>query len=85
MLSIRREHAMHDLGVDLVGIVRHARGLVEVARPLVRAHAHHRPLDLVVIASVALADVRLAHRVPHLLGLDQHTVHVEDDRVDHSA
>ena len=32
-----------------------------------------------------LAHVLLAHLVPHLLGVDDHAVQVEDDRVDHSA
>ena len=67
------------------GVSRDAGRLVQVPRPLGRAHAHHRALDLRVVAAAALADVRLAHRVPDFLGLDQHAVHVEDDGVDHRA
>ena len=62
-----------------------SRRLVQVPRPLARAHAHHRALDLVVVAPAVLADIALADRVPDLLGLDQHAVHVEDDSVDHSG
>ena len=50
-------------------LVGHAGDVVEVLRPLGRAHAHHRPLHLVVVAAAALAHVRLAHLVPDLLGL----------------
>ena len=32
-----------------------------------------------------LARVFLAHLVPHLLGVDEHAVEVEDDRFGHSA
>ena len=75
----------HDLGVDRVGLVRDAGAVVEVPRPFAGAHAHHRPLHLGVVAAAALAHVRLAHRVPDLLRVQQHAVEVEDRGVDHSA
>src|SRR5205814_9647414 len=78
---VRGEHPPDDLGVDLVRLVRDIGRLVQVARPLARAHAHHRPLHLVVVAAAALAHESLAHLVPDLLRLDEHAVEVEDDGV----
>ena len=49
------------------------------ARPLGRAHAHHRRLRALVPAAAALADELLAHVVPDLLGVDDHAVEIEDD------
>jgi hypothetical protein len=66
-------------------LVGHAQLVVDEARPLDRAHPHHRPLRLGVVAAAALADVGLAHLVPELLRLDDHAVEVEDDGLDHSA
>ena len=43
---IALEHAPHDLGVDLVRLLRQPELVVHVARPLGRAHSHHRPLRL---------------------------------------
>ena len=37
------------------------------------------------VRPAGLARVALAHLVPHLLGVDDHAVQVEDDRVDQSA
>ena len=56
---------------------------MHVARPLGRAHAHHGPLRPGVPAPAALVRQVLAHVVPHLLGVDQQAVHIEDDRRDH--
>ncbi len=80
-VPVAREHAPHDLCGDLVGLIRDAEVLVEVPGPLGRAHAHHRPLRLVVVAAAALADEGLANLVPDLLALDQDAVQVEDDRL----
>ena len=81
-LPVAREHAAHHLGGDLVGLVGHAELLVQVARPFVRAHAHHRALCLLVVAAAALEHERSAHLVPDLLRLDEHAVQVEHDRLD---
>ena len=82
--TVGREHAAHDLFVDPLRLGRDAGDVVQVARPLDRAHSHQRPLDLCVPAAAALAHVRAPHLVPNLLGLDQHSVQVEDDPLDHS-
>src|SRR5262249_29019125 len=44
-----------------------------------RAHAHHVCLGARVPASTAFACEGLAHVVPHVLGVDEHAVEVEDD------
>jgi flavin reductase (DIM6/NTAB) family NADH-FMN oxidoreductase RutF len=77
-----RTIAEHDVVVDPLRLVRNAGLVVQEARPFGRAHAHHRALHLGVVAAAALDDVAPAHLVPHLLRLDEHAVHVEDDRVD---
>ncbi len=46
--------------------------------------AQYVPLRLLVPAPAALADELLARPVPDLLGVDQDSVEVEDDGVDHS-
>jgi len=66
--------------VDLVRVVRNSGLLVEEPRPFGRAHAHHRPLHVLVVSAAPFAHVALAHRIPDLLGLEQHAVEVEDDR-----
>jgi hypothetical protein len=73
------EHPLDDFAVDRVRVVRHACVVMQVPRPLGRAHSHHRPLHRLVIPAAALAHVALAHRVPDLLRLEQHSVEVEDD------
>ena len=55
-LAVAGEHAPHDLVVDLGRRLGEAELLVHVARPLRRAHAHHRRLRAVVPAAAALAD-----------------------------
>jgi hypothetical protein len=67
VIAIGGEHAPHDLVVDCLRLVGNARPLVQIARPLGRAHAHQRALHVLVVAAAALADVRLAHLVPDLL------------------
>src|SRR5581483_11718683 len=61
-----------------------ADAVVHVHRPLFGAHSHHVALRAGMPASAALMCKLLAHVVPHLLGVDQHAVHVEDDRPNHS-
>src|SRR6185437_10077678 len=85
VLPVGAEHATHDLRVDRLRLVGHARALVQEARPLGRAHAHHRALHFSVVAAPALADVPFAHLVPDLLRLHQHAVEVEDDRLDRQS
>ena len=85
VLAVAGPHQLDDVGVDLGRRSRvDAELLVDEARPLRRAHAHHRPLRLGVVAAAPLADVPLAHVVPDLLALDEHAVEVEDDRLDDS-
>src|SRR6185437_6424898 len=80
---IALEHALDDDAVDLLGRLGEADALVHVPRPLRRAHAHHVPLRARVPAAAALLRERLPHVVPHLLGVDQDAVEVEDDSADH--
>ena len=61
-LAVPRLHAPHDLVGDLLRLLGHAELVVHVPRPLERAHPHHRPLRLVVVAAAALA--RAAPRAP---------------------
>jgi hypothetical protein len=57
---------------------------VHVARPLLRAHPHHVALRLLVPAAAAFPGKLLPYLVPNLLGVEQETVHVEDDSLDHA-
>ena len=79
------EHPLDHDPVDLLRRLGEADPVVHVARPLGRAHPHHVPLRAVVPAPASLPGELLAHLVPHLLGVDEHPVHVEDDRLGHSA
>ena len=83
--SVAVEHAAHDFVVDLLRRLGQTELLVHVPRPFTRAHAHHRPLCLGRVAPAPVGDEPLAHLVPHLFGVDDHAVHVEYDRLDHSA
>ena len=83
MLAVEVAHPADHLIVDLLRGLRQAELVVQVPRPLVGAHSHHVPLRLLVPAPAALADELLARRVPDLLGVDQDSVEVEDDGVDH--
>ena len=83
MLRVAGLHPAHDLVVDLVGGLWQPDDVVHVTRPLGRAHAHHVRLRLRVPAPAALARELLAYVVPHVLGVDEHPVEVEDDGLDH--
>ena len=82
-LAIPLLHASDYLGSDLLRRLGHPDVLVHVSRPLRRAHPHHRPLRPAVVSPAALACQPLAYVVPHLLGLDQDPVEIEDHRFDH--
>ena len=82
MLAVAGGHQLDDVGVDLFGRNVDAELVVDVPRPLRRAHAHHRPLCLVVVAAAVLADVALADLVPDRLAVDDDAVEVEDDGFD---
>ena len=82
MLVVARGHQLDDVGVDLIGRLVDAQLVVDVLRPLGRAHAHHRSLRLVVVASSVLSDVPLADFVPDRLAVDDDTVEIEDDGFD---
>ncbi len=82
---VAREHPTNDLGVDHLGRLAEPDGLVEVPRPLARAHAHHRLLGLRRVPAAPLVGQLLAHLVPQVLGVDEHAVHVEDDGFDRSG
>ena len=71
VLAVEVAHPADDLLVDLLRRLRQAELVVQVPRPLVRAHSHHVPLGMLVPAPAALADELLARRVPDLLGVDQ--------------
>ena len=66
--------------VDLRRLHRHTEAVVHVARPLLRAHAHHVGGRAVVPCAAAVAHDLLTRRVPHALRLDQHAVEIEHDR-----
>ncbi len=85
VVAVALEHPADDLVVDLLRRLGEPQLVVHVPRPLGRAHPHHRGLRAVVPATAALAHQLLAHVVPHLLAVDDHTVEVEDDRLDHAA
>ena len=68
---------------DLLGRHRHPQLLMHVARPLRRAHAHHRPDRVIGPGSTLLAHELLARGGPDFLGVDQHAVEIEYDRLDH--
>ena len=77
--AVADEHPLDDRVVDLGRRARNAERLAQVARPLGRAHPHHRPRRLGGVRQAEPAHVLLAHLVPHLLGVDDHAVEVEDD------
>ena len=85
LLPIPILHPLHDDPVQLLRRLREPELLMEVARPLFGAHAHHVRLRAVVPAAAALAGELLAHVVPDLLAVDDDAVEVEDDGVDHAA
>ena len=82
-LPVERLEPPHDLGRDLLGRVGQADHVVHVPRPLRRAHAHHRPLRVLGPAGAPLLRDLPARLVPELLGVEQDSVEVEDDRLDH--
>src|SRR5581483_6483093 len=84
-VAVALEHPLDDRSVDLLGRPGHAERLRHVARPLDGSHAHHVARRRLGVGAADLVRVALAHVVPHLLGVDDHTVQVEDDRVDHRA
>ena len=53
LLVVARLHQLHDVGADLLGRSGHAECPRQISRPLGRAHPHHRPLRLLVVASPA--------------------------------
>ena len=75
-------HPADHLDVDLLRRIGDPDDIVEVARPLGRAHAGHVRLRLVAPAAAALARKPLAHLVPDVVGVDEDAVEVEDDRLD---
>ena len=84
-VRVALEHSLDHLGVDLLRRPRDAERVGHVARPLGRAHPHHVARRALGERPAGLAGEPDPHLVPHLLGVDDHTVEVEDDRVDHSA
>src|SRR5262249_40596360 len=76
------EHAPHDLGIDLRGRLGQTEFVVHVAGPLRRAHAHHVRLRAVEPAAAPFSRDVLFHLGPDVLGVEEHTVEVEDDGVD---
>src|SRR5262245_29673744 len=82
MSAVAVRHQLDDVRVHLLGRPRDTEVVGEVGGPFLRAHAHHRPLRLFVIASAEAHDVVAAYLVPDLLRLDQHAVEVEDDSLD---
>ena len=73
-------HTPDDVVVDLGRGHGNAEAVVHVARPFLRAHAHHVGRRTLVPGATALPHEVLARRVPDLLGLDQHAVEIEDHR-----
>ena len=82
-LAVAREQPPDDLVADLLRRLGEPDLVVHVARPLGRAHPHHRRLRALVPAAAALLRQLLAHVVPDLLRVDDHAVEVEDDGLDH--
>ena len=83
-LAIDLFEAAHDVGRDLLRRVGNAELVVHVARPLDGAHAHHLGLRPIVPPAASLLHQLLAHLVPHLLAVQQDSVEVENDRLDHA-
>ena len=84
-LAVALQHPHDDKAVELLRLLAKVELLVHVPGPLGRAHAHHVRLRPVVPPTAPLARQRLPHFVPHLLGVEQETVEVKDDGVDHAA
>jgi hypothetical protein len=84
-VSVPLRHPPHHLRRELLGRLPESELVAQVARPLGRAHSHHRRLRARVPTAATLVDERLAHLVPHLLGLEQDAVEVEDDCLDGHA
>ena len=83
LVRIPRLHPPHDLVVDLAPATPTSPMTSCMYRDHSgRAHAHHVRLRALVPAPAALARELLAHLVPHVLGVDEHAVEVEDDRLD---
>ena len=76
------EHPRDDLGVDLLGRLGEPDGLVHVPGPLRRAHPHHRALVVRAVPTASFVGQALADLVPDVLAVDEHPVHVENDRRD---
>ena len=68
---------------DPARIHRDAESIVQVGRPLGRAHALHGPRGLRPPCPPGRGHQLAARSVPQLLGFHQHAVQVEDHRVDH--
>ena len=70
VLPVERFEPAHDLGRDLLGRLGQAELVVHVPRPLVRAHAHHRPLRTLVPAPAALLHELSSRLAPDLFGVE---------------
>jgi hypothetical protein len=83
VVAVALGHGGDDGAADLVGGLLDAQLVVQVGLPLGRAHALHRGRGRVGIRPPGGHHDGPSGRVPALLGVDQHPVHVEDDGIDH--
>ncbi len=79
------EHVRDDAVGDLRRLERDAELLVDVPRPLERAHAEHRLRRAVGPVEAVLGDERPAPAVPGGLRVEQEAVEVEDDGADQAG
>ena len=82
-LAVGGENPLQHLLGDLVGLEVDTELLGDVPRPLRRALALHVARRRIGPGATALADQLPPGRVPGPLGVEQDSVHVEDDGFDH--
>ncbi len=79
MLAIAVRHPGYDGLCHNRCRTRYPNGVDEIGRPLLRAHAQHQVGGIVGPRSVVLGGESAADLVPDALGVDQHSVEVEDN------
>ena len=85
MLRVASAEPADDAVVDLLVGELHPVVLAHERRPLHGAGAHDHGLVLGPPVAAMGDGEFVAHVVPHLFGLEEHAVKVEDDRVDAHA
>ena len=83
MLTVAGCHPVDDQSRHFVGRQADAEVFAQIPGPFRRAHAHELALGVRSPVAAPFPDQFAAHPLPYRLGVDQHAVQVEYDRLDH--